>query len=1115
MSSFSNFPVWLKSSIGIFALLVLVGIGLGFGPIVSLIVAIGLLFAIVVLGIYSYLLKQRREARQTALGGELQQSAFATPAAVSDPARKARLEDLRRRFQEGLNRFKAAGKDLYKLPWYVVIGESAAGKSEVIRHCEVGFPPGMQDEFQGVGGTINMNWWFTNYAVILDTAGRLLFEEVAPGSSSEWKEFLGMLRKHRPNCPVNGLLLVIPADSLVKDPAKKIDERAGWIARRLDGIQRELDIRFPVYVIISKCDLLTGFREFFEDVEDPEERRQMLGWSNPGAIDTPFRPDLVDQHLKTVVERLRQRRLKLLGDPVAKDSSHRRIDEVDQLYAFPNSIALLASSLRRYLSTIFVAGEWSAKPLFLRGIYFTSSLREGSELDQELAEALGVSVDALPSGRVWERETSFFLRDLFVEKIFREWGLVTRATNTLRMLRRRQLALFGFGGIALLALLLLSWFGYTAMKNSIGLQSGYWLRAKEGWTAESEWMPIVSWEKDGYVYNGDRSVGEGTALFREPGQSLVEFHGTLRRLAEQKLSISPVFRPFYQLIGNFDSKRKSAQRIVFEGSVVKPVVEAARRKMSTTTAAPSTDPNVEAQALLSLIRIESGIVKRQEMLGEKIAAPESVIGPLITYVVGQPLDPVLVDVGTWTYSKGDGTGKWPGAWLSAGNTLAKGKPGYNEPIDLGIERFRINALQSLAASEMRWNLIVDLADFVKTRFAPKEQALFQGAGNQGNIQQLDPLLAAPYREFISVKQALDGKVQNAKAAGFFGDDKISLVGAYEQIIKERKMQQSMLKSMLEELLTETVAKEAGDSRAPLLKEIQERLGAIVKETQAEIEGLDVAELKGLDDSYFGTYAAHGTAYNYRSDLYALSFGTTQERTRFSKIVGSDWAALKKLIGDIADVRKQVVDYPGKYKSECGSVCAYWLGYAEVHEIDDCCKAYLREAKQAVANVLRFPLVWPPENAALTGDEVLASAELVRIIHRDLSSETFGKIRAESRMPLEKFDKQLAALDPILRALVSPNAKLAVCTISLPAGPPRAQLAIPDPLTNPGATPPPEIPQIAYELRAGTPVSRGHGSLGGQGKVPLGQGRVLIQKLPVDTIFHFHRYDFKTHELECG
>src|SRR5205823_1548638 len=106
------------------------------------------------------------------------------------------------------------------------------------------------------------------------------------------------------------------------------------------------------------------------------------------------------------------RRLKLLEDPVAKETSHRRTDEVDRLYAFPNSIALIAPNLRRYLSTIFVQSEWSAKPLFLRGIYFTSALREGSELDQELAQALGVSVEELPSGRMWERETSLFLRDL-------------------------------------------------------------------------------------------------------------------------------------------------------------------------------------------------------------------------------------------------------------------------------------------------------------------------------------------------------------------------------------------------------------------------------------------------------------------------------------------------------------------------------------------------------------------------------------------------------------------------------------------------------------------------------------------------------------------------------
>ena len=273
---FSNLPTWLRNTIYILGALSVVGIGISFSPTVAVIVGIGVLFAVVLLGIYSYLLKRRQEARTAALGGELQQNSQATPSAISDPARKARLEDLRKRFQQGLDKFKAVGKDLYKLPWYVVIGEPAAGKSEAIRHCDVGFPPGMQDDFQGVGGTINMNWWFTNYSVILDTAGRLLFEEVAPGTTSEWKEFLGLLRKHRPNCPINGLLLVIPADSLVKDSEKRIEERAGVIARKLENIQRELDIRFPVYVVIAKCDLLNGFREFFEDVGDPAAQRQCL-----------------------------------------------------------------------------------------------------------------------------------------------------------------------------------------------------------------------------------------------------------------------------------------------------------------------------------------------------------------------------------------------------------------------------------------------------------------------------------------------------------------------------------------------------------------------------------------------------------------------------------------------------------------------------------------------------------------------------------------------------------------------------------------------------------------------------------------------------------------------
>jgi hypothetical protein len=1139
-SSFVNLPTWLKTSICIFSALSIIGVGVVFSPTIALIVAIGLLLIVITLGIYAFIIKQQGERQQAALTGGLGQNTLATPQGISDPGRRARLDALRKRFQEGIDKFRSVGKDLYKLPWYVVIGEPAAGKSEAIRRSEIGFPPGMQDEFQGVGGTINMNWWFTNSAVILDTAGRLLFEEVIPGTTSEWKEFLALLRKHRPLCPVNGLLLVIPADSLIKDPPKRIQERAGWIARQLDNIQRELDIRFPVYVVISKCDLLIGFREFFEDVDDPHAQRQMLGWSNPDPLDAPFRPELVEQHLASVVERLRRRRLGLLEDPVAKDRNNGRIQEVDRLYAFPNSLSMISANIRQYLSTIFVAGEWSAKPLFLRGIYFTSSLREGAELDQELAQAMGVSVEELPTGRAWEREISFFLRDLFVEKIFREWGLVTRATDTKKLLRQRGLAVFGTGLLAMAVFFLFSWFGYSRMKDSIGRQSGYWLRAGEGWSNDHEWTPIVTKSDTGYAYHGDQPVGRGERsetknLFDGGGKSLVNFHETLRNLTEKPLQISAVFRPFYRIVRNFDAERKQAQRVVFEGSIVKPLLDATRQKITApVTTAHVANLQLEANALLSLIQIESGLVKRQQFLGSVlrfaasspvgggIATPEQVIPPLQKYVIDRDYDPTLVEVGNWTYTKGDGAKEWPGRWMSGGSTLVSDKEGYNRSLDLGIEHFRKRVQRSLAETETNWKLIRELVEFLKGQFEPREQDLMQAANAPGRLQQLDPLLETPHKEFEKVNALLNEKLQLAKKSGLFKDGPVSLVAAYELIMKERKQTSTTLKVMIDNMLAATVLPESKLTRpSPLLKEIQDRLTVLSKETQSELQGIDVAELKRLDETYIEDYARKGPVFAVRADLYSRSLNTTRQKPQFDRLIGTDWAALKKLIEDVSRARKEVLEFQGKQKKEAAIVCAYWLDYAEAHHIDEACAAYLKQAREAVLPFIRFPLVWPPEEAALTGDQVRAAAKLVATIHRDLRSETFEKIRPESRAPLEASDKRLALLDPILRGLVAPGDRISTCRISMPAGPPPSPTVPPRRrlfgLLGPKKTPH-NTPVFMYELRSGTPTSRDaeHVNIGNQGKVKVGDGRILIDRLPLDTVFHIHAYvGDQMKEIDCG
>ena len=43
-----------------------------------------------------------------------------------------------------------------------------------------------------------------------------------------------------------------------------------------------------------------GFANFL-NLDDARAQQQMLGWSNPASLDAPFRPELVDDHLQTLV----------------------------------------------------------------------------------------------------------------------------------------------------------------------------------------------------------------------------------------------------------------------------------------------------------------------------------------------------------------------------------------------------------------------------------------------------------------------------------------------------------------------------------------------------------------------------------------------------------------------------------------------------------------------------------------------------------------------------------------------------------------------------------------------------------------------------------------------
>ena len=420
-------------------------------------------------------------------------------------------------------------------------------------------------------------------------------------------------------------------------------------------------------------------------------------------------------------------------------------------------------------------------------------MREGSALDEELAAVMDLPVDQLPAGRAWERDHSYFLRDLFLDKVFREDGLVTRATNTDRLLLYRKLALFGAGVIGLLALLTFGLLGYRSLQESVVEQSGFWARAREGWRGKT-WQPIVAPDPAGttlYRYRGDEPVGPGLtaetrAEFHYEKLSIADFHGALRELTAKPLNIPWVFGLFAQTGTNPDQERQHAQRVLFEDSVVKPLLDATRQKMSEPNpvlpANRKPDPRtaelvgaLEAKALAALVRVEIAIRRNFGQPGEG-APGTSFLAPLLEYVADKPNEPRLVEIMNWTYTENrDGRGKWPTNWAGGGSTLAE-----NTPIRVGLDHLIAGARERIKSRAANLQLLIELAGLAR-QYQVVETELSAKASIKDDPVTSDREVAIMFDKLNAAKIALEEKLAALRRAGVFEDGPETLVSAYQRL----------------------------------------------------------------------------------------------------------------------------------------------------------------------------------------------------------------------------------------------------------------------------------------------------------------------------------------------
>jgi len=380
---------------------------------------------------------------------------------MGDTEESSRSKELQTRWKEAIDTLKHShlkkhGNPLYVLPWYMVIGESGSGKTTAIKSARLSSPFAEVMHAAGISGTRNCDWWFFEQAILIDTAGRYTIPINEVPDKDEWHHFLVLLTKFRKREPLNGLVITLAVDKLLDSAPENLEQDGRNIRLRTDELMRVLGAKFPVYILVTKCDLIQGMNQFCNHLPE-KSLNQAMGVINPKS--TASISAFLGPAFHTVGERLKDIRLRLfhkLSQPIGSKKTDRDLDP--ELFLFPEEFERLKPGLEAFFKGAFLENPYQETPI-LRGIFFSSGRQEGTPYSHFLKE-LGLieAREVLPgTGK------GLFLHDFFSGILPKDRTLFVptqRALNWNRITRHLGLTAWIAIGIALCGIL-----SYSFAKN--------------------------------------------------------------------------------------------------------------------------------------------------------------------------------------------------------------------------------------------------------------------------------------------------------------------------------------------------------------------------------------------------------------------------------------------------------------------------------------------------------------------------------------------------------------------------------------------------------------------------------------------------------------------------
>jgi type VI secretion system protein ImpL len=269
------------------------------------------------------------------------------------------------------SRLSQHARPLYALPWYLVIGSSGSGKSTALRSARLPTPLSAPHHDAGPGFT-PCAWWFLDGAVFIETPGSYTMPAETGVDARAWQKLLSLLTVYRRKEPLNGIIVTVAADLLFNSEAARLEREAVLIRNRLDEAMRAAGSKIPVYLLITKCDLIAGLATFCSQLPAHCLDQPM------GSLFSSEPEPGVGTACEMVLERLKQLRLLLVDGKLAASTP--------ELLALPAQFTSLTPGVVTFARHAFGTNPYQETPL-LRGIFFGAGLPEPDpDVPQRLQE---------------------------------------------------------------------------------------------------------------------------------------------------------------------------------------------------------------------------------------------------------------------------------------------------------------------------------------------------------------------------------------------------------------------------------------------------------------------------------------------------------------------------------------------------------------------------------------------------------------------------------------------------------------------------------------------------------------------------------------------------------